>query len=87
MFEFCTCLSVPKFNKADTDGTAFGFKSFFFNQKCFALVRGYLAEKIFHRGYLTEKRLKITALDDPLYPLSHIVIKQVSQSLVDVSPG
>lgn len=62
MFEFCMCLSVPKFNKSDTDGTVLCFKSFFFNQKCFALVRGYLAEKIFHRGYITEKRLRTTAL-------------------------
>ena len=30
-----------------------------FNQKCFALVRGYSAE-IFQRGYITEKRLRTT---------------------------
>ena len=30
----------------------------FFNQKYFALIRGYLAEKIFPRGYITEKRLR-----------------------------
>ena len=34
----------------------------FFNQKYFALVRGYLDEKIFHRGYITEKRLRTTGL-------------------------
>ena len=34
----------------------------FFNQKCFPLDRGYLAEKIFHRGYITEKRLRTTGL-------------------------
>ena len=33
-----------------------------FNPKCFALVRGYSAEKIFQRGYITEKRLRTTAL-------------------------
>src|SRR4029434_3917667 len=36
----------------------------FFNQKCFALVRGYLAEKIFYRGYITEKMLRTTAIGD-----------------------
>ena len=36
----------------------------FFNRKYFVLVRGDLAEKIFHRGYITEKRLRTTALDD-----------------------
>ena len=35
----------------------------FFNKKHFALVRGYSAEKIFHRGYITEKRLRTTALE------------------------
>ena len=34
----------------------------FFNQKYFGLVRGYLAEKIFHRGCITEKRLRTTDL-------------------------
>ena len=34
----------------------------FFNKKCAALVRGYLAEKIFHKGYITEKRLRTTVL-------------------------
>ena len=35
-----------------------------FNQKCFALVRGYSAEQIFQRGYITEKRLRTTELDN-----------------------
>lgn len=36
---------------------------FFSTKKCFALVRGYLDEKIFQRGYITEKSLGATVVD------------------------
>ncbi len=51
-------------NKSDTDGTVLYLKAFFFYQKCFASVRGYLAEKIFQRGYILEKSLTATSLTD-----------------------
>jgi len=36
---------------------------FFFNPKCFALVGGYSAEKTFHRGNITQKRLRTTGVE------------------------
>lgn len=41
--------------------------SFFF-QKGFARARGYLTNNIFLRGYITEKSLRITALEDFCMP-------------------
>ncbi len=42
-------------NKSDPDGTVSHSKAFFSLAKCFALVRGYLAEKIFYRESILEK--------------------------------
>jgi len=44
------------YSKLDTDGPALCIIYIF------TLVRGYLAVNIFHRGYITEKRLRTTAL-------------------------
>ena len=53
-----------------------------FNQKRFALVRGYLAEKIFQRGYITEKRLRTTGLDIQ-YACSHLLPLVLPSSPLD----
>jgi len=37
---------------------------FFSTPKCFALVKGYSAEKIFHRGDITQKRLRTTVVEN-----------------------
>jgi len=49
------------YSKSDTDGPVLHF---FSNHKCVVLVRGYLDVNIFHRRYITEKRLTTTALED-----------------------
>ena len=56
-------------NKSHTDGTLLYCNYIyiyiyigFFYQKCSGSVRGYLAEKMFQRGYITEKSLKTTGL-------------------------
>ena len=56
------CYKLFNFNKSNTDGTILYL--FLFDQKYVALVRGYLAEKIFQRGYITEKSLRTTDVVD-----------------------
>jgi len=56
-------LQFQQLNKSDTDGTALDITSLFFKQNVFVLFRRYLEKKI-QRGYITEKRLRTTALQD-----------------------
>ncbi len=42
-------------NQSDTDGTGLYLRAFFSYPKCFALVRGYVAERTFQREYSLEK--------------------------------
>ena len=45
----------------------------FFYQKCLGSVKGYLAEKMFQRGYITEKSLRSTGLNYRSYwHISHV---------------
>jgi len=37
---------------------------FSFNPKCFALVRGTRLKEIFHRRYITQKRLRTTGIEN-----------------------